>query len=85
MQIWGDTCGDDEGMMKAGTWAEDGIYLENCICAYPPCTVAVERARLLYRILYLSGIDVSREIRAEISLYDRTSTGFPDIYKRRSA
>jgi len=53
-----------EGMMKAGTWADDGLYGDSCICPYPSCTVAVERARLLYRILHTSGIDVSKEIKA---------------------
>ncbi|MDD4483870.1 MAG: hypothetical protein PHD55_05850 [Methanoregula sp.] len=51
-------------MMKAGTWADESLYGDNCICAYPSCTVAVERARLLYRILHTSGIDVSKEIKA---------------------
>ncbi len=54
----------NEDMMKAGTWADEEICCNDCICAYPSCTVAVERARLLYRILHTSGIDVSKEIKA---------------------
>jgi hypothetical protein len=42
---------------------DDGLpYMAECAYAYPSCTIAVGRVRLLYGILHASGMDKIREI-----------------------
>ena len=37
--------------------------LRECACAYPSCTIAVGRARLLYGLLHSTGMDKMNEIK----------------------
>lgn len=51
-------------MIRKSIYSDTEAYYKNdCACAYPSCSPAVGRARLLYQILHTTGIDETREIR----------------------
>jgi hypothetical protein len=51
-------------MPKSPLRGNDSADLMECACAYPSCTIAVGRARLLYGLLHSTGMDEMNEIKA---------------------
>ena len=51
-------------MMQKGPFRQSGTQdIIECACAFPSCTIAVGRARLLYGLLHSTGMDEMNEIK----------------------